>query len=247
MVAEHTLGQAVEQPAIPRKQNVRCLPIPSQTARGHRLRCDSEIEFGVMNSLLGVPCESRTSTGTGKQIEESGSIANLARTLGSTRSECDWIRASAPVLASNSRPRARYRHPFPSYLSRAIPSPAHASSAIAWSVSSASHIRQSRPSAKSSSDIPARSQKTFHSSAEGQGMHSSDPRPIIPSAGPRSRLRGKVTRRPLHTARRGQNGRQDGGLQATKPLQLSCYGAAGSGVQLFVRRVEDNCCLALIF
>ena len=107
--------------------------------------CDSEIEFGVMNSLLGVPCESRTSTGTGKQIEESGSIANLARTLGSTRSECDWIRASAPVLASNSRPRARYRHPFPSYLSRAIPSPAHASSAIAWSVSSASHIRQSRP------------------------------------------------------------------------------------------------------
>src|SRR5437867_293951 len=50
-----------------------------------------------------------------------------------------------------------------------------------------------------------------------------------------------------HTARRGQNGRQDGGLQATKPLQLSCYGAAGSGVQLFVRRVEDNCCFALIF
>jgi hypothetical protein len=41
--------------------------------------------------------------------------------------------------------------------------------------------------------------------------------------------------------------RQDGGLQATKPLQLSCYRAAGSGVQLSVRRVEDNCCIALIF
>src|SRR5258708_31959238 len=36
-------------------------------------------------------------------------------------------------------------------------------------------------------------------------------------------------------------------LQATKPLQLSCYLAAGSGVQLSVRRVEDNCCIALIF
>jgi hypothetical protein len=41
--------------------------------------------------------------------------------------------------------------------------------------------------------------------------------------------------------------RRDGGLQATKPLQLSCYRAAGSGVQLFVRGVEDNCCIALIF
>jgi hypothetical protein len=40
---------------------------------------------------------------------------------------------------------------------------------------------------------------------------------------------------------------QGGGLQATKPLQLSCYRAAGSGVQLSVRRVEDNCCIALIF
>ncbi len=34
--------------------------------------------------------------------------------------------------------------------------------------------------------------------------------------------------------------RRDGGLQATKPLQLSCYRAAGSGLQLSVRRVEDN-------
>src|SRR5882762_4978847 len=41
--------------------------------------------------------------------------------------------------------------------------------------------------------------------------------------------------------------RRDGGLQATKPLQLSCNRAAGSGVQLSVRRVEDNCCIALIF
>jgi len=115
------------------------------------------------------------------------------------------------------------------------------------SVSSASHIRQSRPSAKSSSDIPARSQKTFHSSARRSGNAFFRSSTHNPQRGPRSRLRGKVTRRPLHTARRGQNGRQDGGLQATKPLQLSCYGAAGSGVQLFVRRVEDNCCFALIF
>src|SRR6267378_722253 len=41
--------------------------------------------------------------------------------------------------------------------------------------------------------------------------------------------------------------RRDGGLQATKPLQLSCNRAAGSGVQFSVRRVEDNCCIALIF
>jgi hypothetical protein len=41
--------------------------------------------------------------------------------------------------------------------------------------------------------------------------------------------------------------RSDGGLQSTKPLQLSRNRAAGSGVQLSVRRVEDNCCIALIF
>jgi len=36
-------------------------------------------------------------------------------------------------------------------------------------------------------------------------------------------------------------------LQATKSLQPSCYRTAGSGVQLYMRRVEDNCCIALIF
>ena len=37
----------------------------------------------------------------------------------------------ASPFSRNSRPRARYKHPFPSDLSRAMPSPAQASSAIA--------------------------------------------------------------------------------------------------------------------
>src|SRR5262249_42688297 len=66
-------------------------------------------------------------------------------------------------------PRARYKHPFPSYLSKPAPSPAQASSAIACNVSNASHIRQSRPSATSSSEMPARSQKSVHSSTRSSG------------------------------------------------------------------------------
>ena len=58
-----------------------------------------------------------------------------------------------------------------------------------------------------------------------------------------------VTRLPRSYNPRGQRKRRrrDGGLQATKPLQLSRNRAAGSGVQLSVRRVEDNRCIALIF
>jgi hypothetical protein len=60
------------------------------------------------------------------------------------------------------------------------------------------------------------------------------------------------THRPSHgrsynPRRRRKRRRQDGGLQATITLQLSCNRAAGRGVQLSVRRVEDNCCIALIF
>ena len=44
----------------------------------------------------------------------------------------------------------------------------------------------------------------------------------------------------MRSKRCGLRTRQDGGLQATKPLQLSCYCAAHSGVQLFVRRIEDK-------
>lgn len=41
--------------------------------------------------------------------------------------------------------------------------------------------------------------------------------------------------------------RQDGGLDATKALQLPCYSAADSGVQLFVGGVEDNFVASLLF
>jgi hypothetical protein len=51
-----------------------------------------------------------------------------------------------------------------------MPSPAHASSATACSVSSASHSRQSCPCATSSSGISARSRKVLHSSATSSGI-----------------------------------------------------------------------------
>src|SRR5215831_1844772 len=50
-----------------------------------------------------------------------------------------------------------------------MPSPAHASSAIACSVSSASHIRESNPCARCSSGISSCSRKTLHSSARRPG------------------------------------------------------------------------------
>src|SRR5215469_1838860 len=50
-----------------------------------------------------------------------------------------------------------------------MPSPAHASSAIACSVSSASHIRESSPCARCSSGISSCSRRTFHSSARRPG------------------------------------------------------------------------------
>lgn len=58
-------------------------------------------------------------------------------------------------------------------------------------------------------------------------------RKVCDSQGAYKEIRGRP--------QRGRSGRQDGGLQETKPLQLSCYGAASGGVQLFVGRNEDNC------
>jgi hypothetical protein len=55
---------------------------------------------------------------------------------------------------------------------------------------------------------------------------------------------------PISVERSRGSGRVDDrtvALQATKSLQPSCYRAAGSGVQLYMRRVEDDCCIALIF
>jgi hypothetical protein len=59
------------------------------------------------------------------------------------------------------------------------------------------------------------------------------------------------THRPSHgrsynPRRQRKRRRQDGVLRATITLQLSCNRAAGRGVQSSVR-VEDNCCIALIF
>jgi hypothetical protein len=82
--------------------------------------------------------------------------------LGSTRTRFDGIRARDPVLASSSLPRARYRKPCPSDASSATASPAQASSAIAWRVSSASHSRQSRASATCRSGTSAASRRTCH-------------------------------------------------------------------------------------
>ena len=79
------------------------------------------------------------------------------------------MRASDPVRASSSRPRARYTQPSASELSRATPSPAQASSATACNVSSASHSRCVSPSASSSSGTSAPWQKTRHSSATRSG------------------------------------------------------------------------------
>ena len=59
--------------------------------------------------------------------------------------------------------------PCASARSRARPSPAHASSAIAWSVMSASHIRQSSPETKPSSGSSARSRNASHSSDSSPG------------------------------------------------------------------------------
>src|SRR5215469_5640417 len=50
-----------------------------------------------------------------------------------------------------------------------MPSPAHASSAIAWSVRRASHTRGARPSARCSSGVMARSRNALHSSARRCG------------------------------------------------------------------------------
>jgi hypothetical protein len=80
------------------------------------------------------------------------------------------MRAKDPVLASSSRPRARYLKPSAPAASRATPSPTHASSAIACKVSSASHSRQSRASVRSSSGIPARARTTPHSRARRPGI-----------------------------------------------------------------------------
>src|SRR5262249_13751039 len=54
-------------------------------------------------------------------------------------------RERVPVLASSSRPRARYAAAPPSDAVRATPSPAHASSAIACRASNARHRREARP------------------------------------------------------------------------------------------------------
>jgi hypothetical protein len=80
------------------------------------------------------------------------------------------MRASDPVRASSSRPRARYTHPSGLELSSATPSPAHASSAIACNVSSASHTRWSRLSATCSIGTSASSQKTRHCEATRPGI-----------------------------------------------------------------------------
>src|SRR5215469_2413929 len=91
-------------------------------------------------------------------------------TLGSTRRKRGSTRASVPVLVRSSRPRARYAQACPSALLSATPSPAHASSATAWSVSSASHSRQSWPVATWSSGLPAARLTAIHSSRTRSGI-----------------------------------------------------------------------------
>ena len=67
------------------------------------------------------------------------------------------------------RPTAIHGSPVRPSCALALPSPAHASSAIACSVNSASQTRQSRPSARASSGRSARSSATLHASASRPG------------------------------------------------------------------------------
>ena len=63
--------------------------------------------------------------------------------------------------------------PYPSNAVRATPSPQQDSSAIAWSVKTASHTRQSCASPKRNSDVSRAERNTAHSSASSSGNGSS--------------------------------------------------------------------------